>query len=106
MRDDAAWAADIIETCDQLMGHIAGRPERFEADPVLQAAAQRWLEIIGEAAARLSDAFKAEHPDVAWRDLSACATSSPTATSMWTATSCGPRSSVTFRSFGTHWSHD
>ena len=69
MRDDAAWAADIIETCDQLMGHIAGRPERFEADPVLQAAAQRWLEIIGEAAARLSDAFKAEHPDVAWRDL-------------------------------------
>lgn len=69
MRDDEALVLDIIETCGQLIEHVGGDHERFEADPVVQAAAQRWLEIIGEAAARLSDDFKTEHPDVAWRDL-------------------------------------
>lgn len=69
MRDDEARILDIIDTCDQLIEHVGGDPERFESDPVAQAAAQRWLEIIGEAAARLSDGFKNDHPEVAWRDL-------------------------------------
>ena len=69
MRDDEARAVDILETCDQLIEHVGGDRDRFEADPVVQAAAQRWLEIIGEASARLAEEFKAEHSDVAWRDL-------------------------------------
>ena len=69
MRNDEARVVDIIESCDQLIEHVGEDHGRFEADPVVQAAAQRWLEIIGEAAARLSDDFKAEHPDVAWLDL-------------------------------------
>lgn len=69
MRDDEARVVDILESCDQLIEHVSGDHARFEADPVVQAATQRWLEIIGEAAARLSDDFKAGHPDVAWRDL-------------------------------------
>ena len=69
MRGDEARILDIIESCDQLIEHVGRDRDRFEADPVVQAAAQRWLEIIGEAAARLTEEFKAEHPDVAWRDL-------------------------------------
>lgn len=69
MRDDEARVIDILETCDQLIEHVAGDHDRFRADPVLQAATQRWLEILGEAATNLSDEFKATHPDVAWREL-------------------------------------
>lgn len=69
MRDDDARVADILETCDQLIEHVASDHERFRADPVLQAAAQRWLEILGEAASNLSDEFMAAHPGVAWREL-------------------------------------
>lgn len=69
MRDDKAWVIDVVETCDQIIEHVGGDRERFESDPVVQAAAQRWLEIIGEAASRLSDEFKAEHPQVAWLEL-------------------------------------
>lgn len=69
MRDDDARVLDILETCEQLIEHIGRDQERFRVDPVLQAAAQRWLEILGEAATKLSDEFKAEHPDVAWREL-------------------------------------
>ena len=34
-----------------------------------QAAAQRWIEILGEAASRISDDVKNAHPEVAWRDI-------------------------------------
>lgn len=69
MRDDQARVVDIIEACDQIVQYVGADHDRFRFDPVIQAAAQRWLEIIGEAAARLSDEFKREHPEVAWRDL-------------------------------------
>jgi uncharacterized protein with HEPN domain len=34
---------------------------------VLLAASQRWIEILGEAAAGLSTEFRAAHPEVPWR---------------------------------------
>lgn len=69
MRDDAAHVEDIVEACDQLARHVAPDEERFFIDPMVQAAAQRWLEIIGEAATRLSEELKAAHPAVPWRDI-------------------------------------
>jgi uncharacterized protein with HEPN domain len=39
------------------------------SDPVVQAAAQRWIEILGEAASRVSDETKHAHPEIAWRDI-------------------------------------
>lgn len=69
MRDDDARVVDILETCDQLIEHVGGDEQRFRTDPLVQAAAQRWLEILGEAASNLSDEFRASHQDVGWRDL-------------------------------------
>ena len=48
--------------------------ERFLDDPTLQRAFVRSLEIIGEAAKRVPDSFRSEHPQVAWRGMPACAT--------------------------------
>jgi uncharacterized protein with HEPN domain len=36
---------------------------------VTQAAAQRWIEILGEAASKISDDLKNAHPEIAWRDI-------------------------------------
>ncbi|HMJ79090.1 MAG TPA: DUF86 domain-containing protein [Iamia sp.] len=69
MRDDAARVADIIDACRQIEEHIAPDRSAFEADPVRQAAAQRWLEIVGEAATRLSDEFRDARPEVPWREI-------------------------------------
>lgn len=69
MRDDDARVADIIEAAKQLEEHVAASRERFFTDPVVQAAAQRWLEIIGEAATRLSDDHRAKRPDIPWREI-------------------------------------
>lgn len=69
MRDDPARVEDIVEACEQLIRHIGADRGRFSTDPVVQTAAQRWLEIIGEASTRLSDEFRGEHPDVPWREI-------------------------------------
>jgi uncharacterized protein with HEPN domain len=54
--------------CDLLVAHAADA-ERLANDPVIQGAAQRWIEVLGEAASRVSDELKADHPEIAWREI-------------------------------------
>ncbi|MGD9703409.1 MAG: DUF86 domain-containing protein [Acidimicrobiia bacterium] len=51
-----------------LIGHTAD-PQRLANDPVIQAAAQRWIEVLGEAASHVSDELKAAHPEISWREI-------------------------------------
>jgi uncharacterized protein with HEPN domain len=61
-RGDVVRVADIEETTSLLDGiRLKGR-DAFLADPYLQAAAVRYLEIIGEAAGHLSSSFRSLHP--------------------------------------------
>lgn len=42
---------------------------RYQADENLRLAIERRIEIIGEAARRVSMAFKEAHPDIPWRQI-------------------------------------
>lgn len=53
----------MVEMCDLLLAH-AGDPVVLAKDPVVQAAAQRWIEVLGEAATHVSDELKQASPDV------------------------------------------
>ena len=59
----------MLEMCDLLLKHAADQRKLAE-DPVTQAAAQRWIEIIGEAASHVTDEVKTANADVAWREMS------------------------------------
>lgn len=58
----------MLEMCDLLIEHVSGR-SKLADDPVIQAAAQRWIEVLGEAASRVSEEIKQGHPEVAWREI-------------------------------------
>jgi uncharacterized protein with HEPN domain len=58
----------MIEMCDFLLAHAAD-PIALAEDPVVQAAAQRWIEVLGEAATHVSDEVKNASPDVPWREI-------------------------------------
>lgn len=58
----------MIEMCDLLLEHASER-SRLVEDPVIQAAAQRWIEILGEAASKVSDETKATRPELPWREI-------------------------------------
>ena len=69
MRDDTGRLRDILETCELLIREIDPRLPELRSDPVVQAATQRWIEIIGEAASRLSDEVREANPDIPWRSM-------------------------------------
>ena len=58
----------MLEMCDLLLAH-ASDPSVLATDPVVQAAAQRWVEVLGEAASHLSDEVRSAHPEVPWREI-------------------------------------
>jgi uncharacterized protein with HEPN domain len=68
LRGDRDRILDMLEMCDLLTEH-ASDEHRLATDPVTQAAAQRWIEVLGEAASHVSDDLKLAHPDVAWREV-------------------------------------
>ncbi len=68
-RSDDLRIADVLEAAAQLDALVAEGREAFNSDSIRQRAAERLLEIIGEASNAMSDEFKAEHPDVAWRHV-------------------------------------
>ncbi|TFH16810.1 MAG: DUF86 domain-containing protein [Lentisphaerales bacterium] len=61
---------DIWEALGRIERYIEGSDQdRFRADEKTVDAVARNLEIIGEAASRLSDEFKDAHSDIEWRKI-------------------------------------
>jgi|SRR4051794_7318802 len=56
--DAAAAIADFISRTD---------PDAFATDDLLRSAVERKIEIIGEAAGKISTALQVAHPEVPWR---------------------------------------
>lgn len=66
------YLSHILDECEFLRRSSAGVSiDAFLDDPVLRRACQRSLEIIGEAAKKVDDAYKASHPSLPWRDMAA-----------------------------------
>jgi len=60
----------ILDEADYLVGRSAGLSyDAFVADETLRRAFVRSLEIIGEAAKKVPDEFRATHPTVEWRAM-------------------------------------
>lgn len=69
-RRDPAHLWDIVEQAKRAVASTNGLTlAEFLANETLLLATERRLEIIGEAARRLSGGFRDEHPEVPWRSV-------------------------------------
>lgn len=69
MRDDRERLLDILEAIERIERYTGrGRPA-FEHDELLQIWVVHHLQIIGEAARKLSDAFRAAHTPIPWAQI-------------------------------------
>lgn len=66
MRSDEERLRDIVDHADLISSHLPTSRDDLEKDVVLTAALVRWVGIVGEAAARVSDSFRMSHPNVPW----------------------------------------
>lgn len=67
---DAAHLWDMLSAARLAQGLLEGTTrEAYLGDRVRQLALERSLELLGEAARRVSEAFRSAHPEVAWRAI-------------------------------------
>jgi len=68
-RDDA-YLLDILVAARKALGFMKGVTwEEFQRNELLQNAVMRPLEIIGEAARKISQETKDSHPEIPWNDM-------------------------------------
>ena len=72
MRRDELYLRDILDAADAIGRFVAGMPEeRFAGAEIVQSAVLQKLTVIGEAAARVSAAFRRQHPQIPWTEIAA-----------------------------------
>ncbi len=70
MRREHLYLQDMREAYDMMQTFLDGMDvAAFLASELHKAATLQKLTVIGEAASRLSPAFRAAHPQVEWRDI-------------------------------------
>lgn len=67
---DLAPLWDMLVTCRDIRQFMEGvEGEEFVENRQLCLAVERCLEIIGEAAGRISEVFREAHPEIPWRNM-------------------------------------
>jgi uncharacterized protein with HEPN domain len=68
--EDSLYLAHMLETARKAAGKVSGMDfQRFLADENLQLACVHLVQVIGEAASRVSAETRARHPGVPWRQV-------------------------------------
>ena len=67
---DKAYLWDMLQAADEARALCRGFTfETIEGDRRTLLALERLMELIGEAARRVSDEFQRTHPEIAWRKI-------------------------------------
>jgi uncharacterized protein with HEPN domain len=71
-RSDDAALFDMLQAAQGVLRHATGKTrDDYEREELLRDAVERKIEIVGEAARRLSKGFREQHPQVPWRVIMA-----------------------------------
>jgi len=68
MNKDLVRVKHMLDACRELLNFVRGRSKKdLETDRMLVLALIKDLEILGEAAAKVSPEFQMKHPQVPWK---------------------------------------
>ena len=68
-KDPRIYLAQILERIVRIEGFAFSGKKPFLADPLIQDAVIRNLEVIGEASRRVGAEYQAAHPEIPWREM-------------------------------------
>lgn len=69
-RDDLVFVRHILEAISKIQRYTEGMSwEDFLSDEKTQDAVVRQFEVVGEAAKKVSEAFRSQHPNVPWSQM-------------------------------------
>jgi uncharacterized protein with HEPN domain len=68
--EDASFLWDMLMSAIMVTAFVEGRTlEEYERDILLKSAVERQIEIIGQAARRVSREFQNAHPEIPWQKI-------------------------------------
>ena len=68
--DDAVYLGHMLEAARKAVGRVAHKSrQEYDADEDLQIVLAHLVQIIGEAAGRVSELTRSAHPNIAWRPI-------------------------------------
>lgn len=71
-KDDRAYLWDMLTAAQAVVTFVQRRTlDDYVADLMLRSAVERQVEIVGEAARRVSKEFQDAHPEIPWRPIQA-----------------------------------
>lgn len=69
-RDDTVYLRHILDAIARIEGYLSGvSQETFTKTPLLQDGVIRQVEIIGEAAKRISSGMRNKYLNIPWKDI-------------------------------------
>lgn len=68
-RDESLYLADIRDAIARVLSYTTAGRGAFFADPMMQDAVARNLEIMGQAVKGLSQATRDAHPEIPWKKI-------------------------------------
>ena len=69
MKDDRARLEDLLEAIERIERYAGRGRETFETDELLQTWIVHHIQIIGEAARKLTHDFRIAQPHIPWRQI-------------------------------------
>ena len=69
MRPDRLLLEDILDAIDEVLDVTPPSRAEFDGNKLVRSHVLRHIQIVGEAATRLSAEFKERHPEVPWRSI-------------------------------------
>lgn len=71
-KDDLVYVGDMLTAARTVVDFTQGRTlSEYESDVFFRSAVERQIEILGEAARRVSREFQQAHPEIPWRPIQA-----------------------------------
>lgn len=68
--EDGVLIRDMVDYAARAVDAVGDRDRsQLDSDPLLAAALERFIEVIGEAASKVSPATREAMPDVPWREI-------------------------------------
>ncbi|HSJ23172.1 MAG TPA: DUF86 domain-containing protein [Longimicrobiales bacterium] len=70
LRDDGVFVSHIRDAIDRISSYVQGVSEaEFMSAPLIQDAVIRQIQIVGEAAKKLSSTYIDKSPSIPWKDI-------------------------------------
>ena len=68
-RSPVAWVEDMVLHAEKAIAFLADAPEDLARDEKTLFAVLRALEVLGEASKRIPPEYRAQHPEIPWREM-------------------------------------